>query len=209
MLTPNTESHAVPLNLDPRERIAVFAFSQRLQLLYMNELAQTVTCEVRRGTAMLGPFIPPDVLSLAESLQRRDRGAVRPARRQCEIRHAFRPWLLQGFELPTDPLTDTTVIIILMEPLTEPSIGPRDCAHFGLTPRESDIARLVARGLTNKQIAAHLSLAEQTVKDHMKHIMVKTETSTRTALVAYLFTWARQERSNVPRSQECAATDVP
>jgi DNA-binding CsgD family transcriptional regulator len=207
MLTPKTEAHSVPLNLDARERIAVFAFSQLLQLLYMNELAQTLTCPVGPSTALLASFIPPDVLRLAESLQRLEREEVRPAR--CEIWHALRPWLLQGFRLPTDPLADTTVIIILMEPLTDLSTRLREWAQLGLTPRESDIARLVVRGLTNKQIAAQLSLAEQTVKDHMKHIMVKTQTSTRTALVAYLLTRARQDPWESLGSQKCtASTDV-
>jgi len=55
-----------------------------------------------------------------------------------------------------------------------------------LTPREKDIARLVAQGLTNKEIAAQLFLSEGTVRNNIVVIMEKLEVSNRTQLgVAY------------------------
>ena len=43
----------------------------------------------------------------------------------------------------------------------------------GLTSREQQLIPLIERGLTNKQIAANLSLSEQTVKNHIHRILAK------------------------------------
>jgi DNA-binding NarL/FixJ family response regulator len=42
-----------------------------------------------------------------------------------------------------------------------------------VTGRELDIISLVARGLENKEIAAELDIAEQTVKNHLSRVMKK------------------------------------
>ena len=52
-----------------------------------------------------------------------------------------------------------------------------------LTPREVDVLRLVARGNANKEIAAQLSLTEETVKSHIKNILVKLGANDRTHAV--------------------------
>lgn len=52
-----------------------------------------------------------------------------------------------------------------------------------LTEREIEILREVARGTSNKIIAAHLSISEATVKAHMQKIMVKLGASDRTHAV--------------------------
>jgi len=43
----------------------------------------------------------------------------------------------------------------------------------GLTPREIDVLRLISGGNANKEIAAQLSLTEETVKGHVKNILAK------------------------------------
>jgi HD-GYP domain-containing protein (c-di-GMP phosphodiesterase class II) len=49
----------------------------------------------------------------------------------------------------------------------------------GLTAREVDVLRLVARGLSSKQIAAHLVITPKTVRNHIEHIYAKIDTSSR------------------------------
>lgn len=54
-----------------------------------------------------------------------------------------------------------------------------------LTPRERDILRCVAAGDTNKQVAEHLIIAENTVKNHIKNILDKLGLENRVQLAAY------------------------
>jgi LuxR family transcriptional regulator, maltose regulon positive regulatory protein len=60
----------------------------------------------------------------------------------------------------------------------------RDAASE-LSPREREILGLVARGLSNKQIAAELTLSEHTIHRHVANILVKLRLSSRTAAAAY------------------------
>jgi DNA-binding CsgD family transcriptional regulator/tetratricopeptide (TPR) repeat protein len=62
---------------------------------------------------------------------------------------------------------------------TDPGPGP--AAHFGLTPRETEVLRLLAGGLTNKQIAATLYISDKTAEHHVSRILGKLGVSTRTA----------------------------
>jgi HD-GYP domain-containing protein (c-di-GMP phosphodiesterase class II) len=49
----------------------------------------------------------------------------------------------------------------------------------GLTPREVEVLRLLARGLSNKEIAERLVIAPKTVGNHVEHIYTKIDASTR------------------------------
>jgi DNA-binding CsgD family transcriptional regulator len=53
-----------------------------------------------------------------------------------------------------------------------------------LSDRERELARLVAAGLTNREIAAELHLSEKTVANHLTRIFAKLEISSRSALAA-------------------------
>ena len=60
--------------------------------------------------------------------------------------------------------------------------APENPALDQLTQRERDVARLVAQGLTNKEIAAQLFLSEGTVRNNIVVIMEKLGVSNRTQL---------------------------
>ncbi|MGW0809142.1 response regulator transcription factor [Nonomuraea sp. NPDC002799] len=59
-------------------------------------------------------------------------------------------------------------------------------AAVTLTPREAEIARMVGRGFTNKEIARVLEISTWTVATHLRRIFSKLEVSTRAAMVARL-----------------------
>lgn len=61
------------------------------------------------------------------------------------------------------------------------SIGGRTRSHE-LTPAEQRVAELVARGRTNREVAAALFLAERTVESHLSHVYAKLGVRLRTEL---------------------------
>lgn len=63
---------------------------------------------------------------------------------------------------------------------------PADLAAVGVTAREHDVMRLVAAGLSNREIAERLYLGVRTVKTHVEHLLAKTGTPNRTTLAALL-----------------------
>jgi two-component system nitrate/nitrite response regulator NarL len=54
-----------------------------------------------------------------------------------------------------------------------------------LTPREHEILALVAKGITNRQIAESLFIAENTVKNHIKNLLEKLSFDNRVQLAAF------------------------
>src|SRR5579884_2436517 len=61
--------------------------------------------------------------------------------------------------------------------------GGRAEPHEPLTPRESEVLRLLAQGWRNKQIAQHLGVSVRTVEAHLNSIYLKLGVSTRTQAV--------------------------
>jgi DNA-binding CsgD family transcriptional regulator len=55
-----------------------------------------------------------------------------------------------------------------------------------LTPRERQVAELVAQGLTNRAIAARLYLSERTAENHVQHILTKLDLSNRSQIAVWI-----------------------
>ena len=77
--------------------------------------------------------------------------------------------------LPTAEALNTTV-----EPGARSSIE-------GLTQRELEVLRLLARGTTNRGIAQELVISEKTVASHVSHIFTKLGVTSRSAATAYAY----------------------
>jgi ATP/maltotriose-dependent transcriptional regulator MalT len=60
-------------------------------------------------------------------------------------------------------------------------------AVAGLTFREAEVLRLVATGVTNREVADALVISEKTVARHLSNIFVKLDVSTRAAATAYAY----------------------
>ena len=99
-------------------------------------------------------------------------------------------------------LAEAVRVVAAGDALLSPSITRRLLAEFArlgapggpsrirvehLTRRETEVLTLVARGLSNSEIANHLVVAEQTVKTHVSRVLVKLSLRDRTqaAIFAY------------------------
>lgn len=66
---------------------------------------------------------------------------------------------------------------------SKPAAEPAD----GLTPREVDVLRLIAAGMSNTEIARKLVVTEATVKTHVNHLFAKANLRDRAQAVAYAY----------------------
>jgi DNA-binding NarL/FixJ family response regulator len=66
--------------------------------------------------------------------------------------------------------------------------SPPDQDPDELTPRESDVLRLIAAGKSNREIARALYVSEATVKTHVNRIFAKTGSRDRTQAIRYAYT---------------------
>lgn len=70
-------------------------------------------------------------------------------------------------------------------PDTLPAEPASQEAFAELTPRQSEVLRLVAAGLTYKEVGQHLALSERTVRYHMAEIMARLHLEHRSQVIAY------------------------
>ena len=73
-------------------------------------------------------------------------------------------------------------------PAAQPAGGADDPADTDLTPRESEVLRLIAAGKSNREIARALFVSEATVKTHVNRIFAKTGSRDRTQAMRYAYT---------------------
>ncbi|MDG4810528.1 response regulator transcription factor [Micromonospora sp. WMMD1120] len=86
-----------------------------------------------------------------------------------------------------DALISPSITVRLLEHLSSPAPA---LDHCGLSPRELDVVKLVARGLTNAEIAGQLFIAVGTVKTHLASVQSKLGARNRVEIAAWA--WARR-----------------
>ncbi|MBZ4322997.1 response regulator [Streptomyces huiliensis] len=106
-------------------------------------------------------------------------------------------------DAPPADLISAVRVVAAGEALLAPSVTRRLIADFaqqrpaprkdrslrlkGLTPRETEVLELIARGLSNQEIAGSLVLAEQTVKTHIGRVLAKLGLRDRAQAVIFAY----------------------
>ena len=195
------EKIAGPLNgqkqsqsLQQQGATGIILFNSTGQLLFMNTEAQAFTRQLQplstreNGTCL----IPEKIHSVVRDLIGRLMHCDHP--KDCESIQVERlcftndqRLLLRGFCIPDEPLARNSRFLVIMEKLNQQKLECPDAnmqQRYHLTEREQMVIIYLMLGFTNKEIANRINLSEYTVKEHLKRIMQKTQTTTRTGLLA-------------------------
>ena len=121
----------------------------------------------------------PDLLTMSLST------LAEPGARSCRVRlrTAAGTWLVAH----ASPLAGSRQVALVIEPAKASEIAPIIVEAYGLTPREVEVTRLIARGLSTDEIATTLFLSRHTIRDHLKAIFEKVGVSSRGELTSKLF----------------------
>ena len=127
---------------------------------------------------------------LFPALQAGARGYLTKAATAEEIEHAIRA-LIAG-QTHLDPAIQLRLVTAVLDQpppasATEPAPSTRPDPPDELTPREVEVLKLIADGLSNAQIADKLVLSNATVKTHINRIFYKTGARDRAQAVRYAY----------------------
>jgi DNA-binding CsgD family transcriptional regulator len=193
--------------VDPSETLAdqragpgIVVMSAAMQLLHMNrqasELSKQINAAEHGGSSVKSAHgvLPTALTELCGEIVKALH--VRTEAKdweQFEIKRVTgnpdQPVLLRGFGLPDRGGVQFARLVVTLEELGRRQQLNTDQAKekFQLTNREQSVVEHLAKGWTNKEIANALQITEQTVKEHIKHIMRKTNSTTRTGILVHIF----------------------
>src|SRR3989304_1106795 len=94
--------------------------------------------------------------------------------------------MIKGVQRGEAPISRTTAARLLAEYSREAKEGPKKPrTESPLTEREQQVLELVAKGQTNKEIAAALHISNSTVKNHLSNILEKLHLQNRIQAATY------------------------
>ena len=171
------------------------------RLTFTNDIAWSMFAKYRKGGSHQdGRFpssIPPDITKIIEQLKERH---VQFARNSCidavylksVIMVPGFAFTVRGFIIAGQDNKSSAHFLILLDKIaTRRKINlSREKAYYGLSQRESSLVQLLIQGMTNKEIANTLSIAESTVKEYMRQVMTKVGADTRGGVVARILSVA-------------------
>ena len=103
------------------------------------------------------------------------------------LKNGGRDDLLRGIRAVArgESLLSPSITAQVLDRFADLSRRERERENDILSEREKEVLVLVARGLTNRQIAAELIISENTVRNHLSHILDKLDLSRRSQAAAY------------------------
>ncbi len=124
--------------------------------------------------------VPLELHAFAASVRATPDGESTPTGR---LRTRDGVWLV----MHGSPLADSDQLALVVEPAKASDVAPLIVEAYGLTRREVEVTKMIARGLGTAEIASTLFLSPHTVRDHVKSVFEKTGVSSRGELVAKVF----------------------
>lgn len=183
-----------------RQNPGLLFLTQSLSVIHMNQEAKRIIGRVRAARDGKGSdgrsssgSLPKPIFVFAKLMQTRlHEQSDTHDWDHLQLKHVIelqrRIILIRGWALHAHPPARRRSFLIILEPITVRRESSSDSllptGHF--TPRERSILRLLSSGHSNSAIAGNLGLSIHTVKDRLKVLMAKTQTTTRTGLLAYL-----------------------
>lgn len=172
-----------PLGAGEWERVRMYPYLTERMLHQSEALAPLGAIAVQHRERLDGSGYPRGLSGAAISQHARILGAVDAYQSMCEPR-PFRPALTAhaaAAELEADvkagKLDRDAVGAVLAA--AGHRVARRREGPAGLTAREIDVLRLLARGLSSKEIAARLIISPKTARNHIEHIYTKIGASSR------------------------------
>jgi len=126
-----------------------------------------------------------DDRSVIDALRAGARGYLTKDAGAAQIREALQR--VTSGQPAIDPAVQQHLLDIITATQASPPGDPAPQFPAGLTAREADVLTLIARGLSNTEIASHLVVSETTVKSHINHLYAKTGVRDRAQAVAYAY----------------------
>ena len=136
---------------------------------------------------VLGRDVPSEVTVAAVEARARAAAGVTAAATRTRARTDSGVWLLIHASVLHRADGSVADVAVVIEPAKASEVAPLIVDAYELTPREVDVTRALARGLTTNEIAGELHLSRYTVQDHLKSVYEKAGVSSRGELVAKMF----------------------
>lgn len=204
---PGSVSAGCDAAADQPSRQAVLVLTPSLSLLHMNEEAAAIAhClnETRTDRQAKG-LLPREVIEICHDLCRMLAAQTGRPVREAQIRrhvdgHPDGSILLRGLGLlDSDDMAQARLLVFMDRLNVRDALGvAEEVRLFHLTNREQIVLQQLIKGLTNKEIANTLNIAEQTVKTHIKGLMQKMQVTTRTGIVSRLLAASRNRTVPTP-----------
>jgi DNA-binding CsgD family transcriptional regulator len=179
-------------------------FNLQGTLLYYNREAMIYLPRLKEHlkNPKIPPQLPEEILSLFEKTK--NNLDHETPKESGGIERAFMANKDGQLILRSFPIGDPTrgksehFIFLLIEPASSENLMdlPQAAKVFHLSHREIEVIQLICRGLANKEIGELLFISDQTVKDHVKHLMRKMKVNSRTQIMATLLNLPSNQRPN-------------
>ena len=209
----SSTDHPLNANLiHQRGSLGILVLAPPIRLLQMNQRAWHLIRQIDHSDWGNGNgnsktakgLLPPVLLQICvETFKHLQGRTVTKDWEQFEVRQIIggpnHPMLVRGFGVPDSRGSQHSRIIVILEEVgrrkeeskkevqeigsAKEGFSQQAMKRFQFTDREQEVVQCLGKGWINKEIGSELGIALPTVKEHIRHIMEKTKSTTRTGIL--------------------------